>query len=535
MEHRNNKKVIIVIALLLLVGVIGLSFAYFTASTTRNNLTTSAVDTTVTIDNTEFIIEGKLAINDLNILPGHKSVSSIKVTAKGDHTINYNLIWDGINSLERLDYKVYKTTEEIVPTTTCRRITEEDNGLTKYYEECNISEIDSLGEVISSGSINKNTKITKEVLKSNESITATKEGETVYYYVVLEFPNLDKDQNIDMNSRFEGEITVESDEVEFPMNVSKVLSKYTKDDSRTGQITAAFKERTPTTVYSKEDDNGTSYVFAGENPNNWVKLGNLYFRIIRFNGDGSLRLIYSGEGSTQIIGEGTQIGIKELNNTATDNIYVGLQYMSEQVHGTEINSTVLGTDTSTDTTTLYGWYNSKIKPSYANIIDSNAGFCSDREPSTLNSSSNGAGGTGTTETYYGGYIRYVKGGVWQTTYEPTLKCKNTNDNLKIPVGLITADEYMLAGGGSPLNGTNYYNITFWLHTGQSYLTMSPSNFDRTYAWMFFAHYEGYLANWYVHHGFGVRPVINLKSTTKFINNGTGDPGTSTNPYEVVIS
>ena len=177
--EKNNKKVIIVITLLLVVSVIGISFAYFTASTTRNNLTTSNVDTTVTIDNTEFIIEGKLAINDLNILPGHKSVSSIKVTARGDHTINYNLIWDGINSLERLDYKVYKTNTEIVPTTTCRRITEEGNGLTKYYEECNITNITELGEVISSGSINKNTEITKEVLKSNESITATKEGETV--------------------------------------------------------------------------------------------------------------------------------------------------------------------------------------------------------------------------------------------------------------------------------------------------------------------------------------------------------------------
>ena len=169
MEHRKNKKIVFVV-MLLLVSVIGISFSYFTASTTRNNLTTSNVDTTVTIDNTEFIIEGKLAINDLNILPGHKSVSSIKVTARGDHTINYNLIWDGINSLERLDYKVYKTTEEIVPTTTCRRITEEGNGLTKYYEECNITNITELGEVISSGSINKNTEITKEVLKSNESI-----------------------------------------------------------------------------------------------------------------------------------------------------------------------------------------------------------------------------------------------------------------------------------------------------------------------------------------------------------------------------
>jgi len=525
--------------LLILVSVIGISFAYFTASTTRNNLTNSTVDTTVTIDNTEFIIEGKLAINDLDILPGHKSVSSIKVTARGDHTINYNLIWDGINSLEKLDYKVYKTNTEIVPTTTCRRITEEDQGLTKYYEECNISEIDSLGEVISSGSINKNTEITKEILKDNETITATKEGETVYYYVVLEFPNLDKDQNIDMNSKFEGEITVESDEVELPMNVSKVLSKYTKDDSRSGEITAGFKESTPTRVYSAADDNGTSYVFAGIDPNNWVKLGNLYFRIIRFNGDGTMRLIYSGEESPATAGSGTQIGTKAFNIDYTDNMYVGLQYTSGEVHGNNQNSTILGESSSTDATTLYGWYNSKIKPSYANLIDSNAGFCSDRNNYADKNGTISGGGTGTTTTYYGAYIKYAKGGSYQTSYAPILSCKNASDNLKLPVGLITADEYALAGGGSPLD-SSYYNTTFWLHTGQTYWTMSPCYFLAGKAVVFRVISTGYFyignsGTGSVDHVNGVRPVINLKSTTTFTNNGTGAPGSSTNPYEVVIS
>jgi len=618
MEHRKNKKIVIVITLLLVVGVIGISFSYFTASTTRNNLTNSTVDTTVTIDNTEFIIEGKLAINDLNILPGHKSVSSIKVTARGDHTINYNLIWDGINSLERLDYKVYKTNTEIVPTTTCRRITEEDQGLTKYYEECNITNITELGEVISNGSINKNTEITKEILKSNETITATKEGETVYYYVVLEFPNLDKDQNIDMNSKFEGEITVESSEVEYNkpsvriknsdstentitlnvegikasreidkyfykvndgeyqetrnsnivinqlnqnteytisiycidrggnrseeintkiktkeiLTMAQILDKYTKSTSRTGQITAPFTGNTPTTVYSKEDDAGTSYMFAGVNPNNWVKLGNLYFRIVRFNGDGSLRLIYSGEGSPATSGEGTQIGTKAFNSSFYDNMYVGLQYTSGQVHGTETNSTILGTSTSTDLTTLYGWYNNKVKPSYSSLIESNAGFCSDRDNYTDKNGTTSGGGTGTTITYYGGYIRYVKGGSDQPTYIPTLKCKNASDNLKLPVGLITADEYALAGGGENISG--YINTAFWLHTGQDYWTMSPSYYLGG-AYVFYLSSSGYFNSNNTSAAFGVRPAINLKSTTKFINNGTGPTGSITNPYEVVIS
>jgi len=598
------------IILFLLVSVIGISFAYFTASTTRNNLTTSALDTTVTIDNTKFIIEGKLAINDLNILPGHKSVSSIKVTARGDHTINYNLIWDGINSLERLDYKVYKTTEEIVPTTTCRRITEKETGLTKYYEECNITNITELGKVISSGSINKNTEITEEVLKSNESITATKEGTSVYYYVVLEFPNLDKDQNIDMNSKFEGEITVESSEIDFnknddvkgdlnilamyiqendeykevdvmpdtgyEINVSKsycnvngekdpnvsienykgklllsklqkgsncyiyfdeiafrvknILEKYTISTSRSGTLRTTFKSSTPTTVYSKADDNGTSYAFAGVNPNNWVKLGNMYFRIIRFNGDGSLRLIYSGEGSPATTGTGTRTGTSEFNTSYDNNMYVGLQYTNGQVHGTIKNSKILGENDSTDAKTLYGWYNNKIKPNYEKLIDTNAGFCSDREPSTDSSTSNASGGTGTTETYYGAFIRYKKGDTWQSTYTPTLTCKNASDNLKLSVGLITVDEYMLAGGGN-LKSSTYYNTSFWLHVGLSYWTMTPSDFTNNTAYTFAVWELGYNIISPLIGISSIRPVINLKASTSFEDNDAD--GTAENPFIVI--
>jgi len=64
--------------------------------------------------------------------------------------------------------------------------------------------------------------------------------------------------------------------------------------------------------------------------------------------------------------------------------------------------------------------------------------------------------------------------------------------------------------------------------------LSPYNYNSG-ARVFAVNSNGYLHWAYVTYTNGVRPVINLKSTTKFINNGTGDPGTSTNPYEVVVS
>ena len=48
-------------------------------------------------------------------------------------------------------------------------------------------------------------------------------------------------------------------------------------------------------LYAIEDENNTkSYYYRGEVNNNWVSFGNFYWRIVRINGDGSIRLIYSG-------------------------------------------------------------------------------------------------------------------------------------------------------------------------------------------------------------------------------------------------
>jgi len=314
-------------------------------------------------------------------------------------------------------------------------------------------------------------------------------------------------------------------------NVSSILDNYTKDNSRGGEITAPFTRSTPTTVYSKVDADGTSYVFAGENPNNWVKLGNIYFRIIRFNGNGSMRLIYSGEGKLETNGTGTQIGTKLFNVSYNNNMYVGLQYTNGNAHGTGTNSTILGASTSTDTTTLYGWYNSKIKPSYSNLIDTNAGFCSDRRHSTSSSGvpeNPGSAGTGTTRTYYRGYLVYQQGDI---KYTPDLLCPASGDNLKLPVGLITADEYALAGGGSQYK-TTANNMTFWLHTGEDYWTMTPVDFDSSKAFVYSVWSLGYIGGT-VNSAEGVRPVINLKATTTFLDNGAD--GTSSKPYVVKVS
>ena len=281
------------------------------------------------------------------------------------------------------------------------------------------------------------------------------------------------------------------------------------------------------TVYSLPDDDGTSYYYAGAAKNNYVKFADKYWRIVRFNGDESIRLIYQGTSATST-GTNSQIGTSAFNSSNSNNMYVGYKYTSGYVHGTENNSTIKGV--------LDNWYTSNLT-SYASKIDTNVGFCNDRESSTANTSSNGSGGTGTTQTYYGGYIRFVTGGGWQSNPTPTFKCKNIstdyftvsgsnkgNKALQYPIGLITADEVVTAGA----NGTAG-NSSFYLYTGQPYWTITPSNFEYSNAIEFYVNTNGSLSGTNVGSTRGVRPVINLRADTLFQEGGTG---TADNPYVV---
>ena len=146
----KNKKLIIVVASLLV--VIGVSFAYFAATTIFSGNGASVSGTTAIIGGSELKVEGSLSFNDLDIYPGHENVSSIKVTATGENElIPYNVIWEGTNTLNTsLNYTVYKTNTSMNVSASCEKKKSVVDGALRYYEECSISNVDQLGSAIAS-------------------------------------------------------------------------------------------------------------------------------------------------------------------------------------------------------------------------------------------------------------------------------------------------------------------------------------------------------------------------------------------------
>ena len=145
-------------------------------------------------------------------------------------------------------------------------------------------------------------------------------------------------------------------------------------------------------------------------------------------------------------------------------------------------------------------------------------------------------GYGTNNTVYAPTKRFLNTSwSWLGSQTPTLNCSQSNDlftasgsskgNKKLiyPIGLITADEVILAGGFGGSNNSSYY-----LYTGQDYWTLSPRFFNGGYASVFYVNSTGFLSSANVNGSYGVRPVINLKADLSFTGEGTID-----SPYEVI--
>ena len=105
-------------------------------------------------------------------------------------------------------------------------------------------------------------------------------------------------------------------------------------------------------LFKTTDDYGNTYYYRGIVNDNFVKFGknssnqDLYWRIVRVNGDNSIRLIYNGTNTNQT-GSGTLIGYSAFNSNPYDPAMIGYTYKLDQEYKetstvytyAEINST----------------------------------------------------------------------------------------------------------------------------------------------------------------------------------------------------
>jgi len=314
---------------------------------------------------------------------------------------------------------------------------------------------------------------------------------------------------------------------------------YTYITTQVGYSTNLFKEGTKKTdvgLYKTEDDLGDSYYFRGNPTNNYVKFGTyaedttltvydykqgtktvevsagtpMYWRIVRINGDGSIRLIYDGTAKAENYAQHVRtIGYTVYSRLYNDVKYAGYTY--DDGNGNQADSIIKEV--------IDSWYDKHLELNYGKYIADSI-FCNDRQARE-------EGGT----LYYASYDRLYNNS------DPALTCTNKEDRYTVndttngngllsnPVGLLTADEAFMAGGR---NGVGEYYLRpsepFWTATPDFF---TEGNSDNKRIW--YVANGGLIGSDELNERNGVRPVINLTSDVKF----TGD-GSFETPYEIVV-
>ena len=297
-----------------------------------------------------------------------------------------------------------------------------------------------------------------------------------------------------------------------------------------GSVKVTRVETTNGYLCKAKDAYGDSYYYRGNVTNNYVKFADKYWRIVRINGDGTVRVIYDGT-SAHANGESSrdrQIGTSAFNSSYNDNAYVG--YMYGQTGASTYAVAHANTNDSTIKAYIDNWYKTNIVGTTNEQYLADNVFCNDRSFAQNNSGT----GTGTILTYYRWY-----NGPWESNGYNTkmmLTCFQKNDAFTVsditkgngaltyPVGLLSTDEIVLAGGW------NVSNSGYYLYSGQAWWAFSP--YDSRDGADVRSVYSGGYAHDYdsVSSDFGVRPVLNLKpEVLKY-----GD-GTASNPYRLTES
>ena len=567
----QKKQTILVVASLLVV-VLSVTLAYFTAQIIGEgkNISVTSTDLKIVFTDTDGNIEG----ND--ITPGWSNSKTFTVKNEANGTYKYDIIIkDLVNTFKTYKYLQYK-------------ITSTDGGY-------NMTDYSYLPK-----------SSTKEDVALAYEISIDK-GKTHTYTIEIKYVNDESvDQSIDMGQSLSGTIYIR----EFTKPIMKLTDKLMADNPTIGPRTTftAFTETNTGTLYKATEQIGTNeskdvYYFAGDAKNNWVKFGkttessctykgkelfifndtglknvetqtecetyslcnhkslgpmlvenssmcgnetgtlltekatwngtstkDIYWRIIRTNADGSIKLLYAG---TSPDTDKAYVGASAFNTTYNDPMYVGYKYGTTG----SLENNRLNTNNSTIKTYVDNWYKNNLT-AYTKYLSNDAVYCNDR-----NLASGHTYSTSATKSFnYAPYERI------RTNKQPTYNCANMSDafsvnntsaKLDYPVGLMSIDELSYAGGESYTTLTAPYAWYYTNANGESsygsapFWALSPGGWGGSGSGVWDvvgSGFPGVLLNYGVDDSMAVRPSVSL-SSCNLISRGDGS---ANNPYTVYI-
>ena len=506
---KQLKKIYLYIGIFVAIIFIGATYAFFTAGMSSETSTTVRADA----GTMKITYDGGKDINLAGIYPKDDVWATKTITVTGNNTTDAEMYY---KLTLVVDSNTFKTDDplqyELVST----------NTSTNGEIIPNISKTDITGTSIELGS--------GKFAKANNAKHT--------YELKIYYPKKATSQNTNQGAAFSAHVEITS--AKAPKTNGKLSELVLYNNEVKTPITtpgAAISTASEALLASAEDDYGTSYYFRGAVTNNYVEFANKCWRIVRVEGDGSVKLILHNDNPTgaanpcDAANNSTSAAFARysdetyksaFNEKYNDNAYVGFKYGTPG--SSTYEATHANTNKSTILTNLETWYTNNLK-TYESVIDDNV-WCNDKSNVTDTSydpwsmTPNGLG-YGRNQTYYGATQRLVSTSKIVGGTGPSLKCNGELSKINSKVGLITADELAYAGYAIGTGNTTTYlqenaTDTYWW-------SLSPGYFDDGVAGVWgVGGSDGGFGSGDVSDADGVRPSISLKSTTNVTGEGTSD-------------
>ncbi len=548
MKSSKKKALTVTLGAILMVVTIGITYAFITTTLTGTK------KVTLTAGTLSLVLSEGNAITISDALPMYDEVGMIQ-----DKAFTFSL---ANNTSVSTDY-----TLKLQKIASASELSED---IVKYYLTK-----DGVGEpkllstltdgVIDTGIIEGNDTIEYILRMWIDSSVTTNEaisGKSLSYMLKIEASQADGQPSIPTTVTFAGitkEVNESPDGLFNYTSEGCIVDVMTQEKICPGEATNG--------IYAMEDDDSLSYFYRGE-VDNLVKFGSytkdyyvyrysdyefssleackyytssctednkvlkyaasdnvpMYWRIIRINGDGTIRMIYAGT-TPDATREDTGIGLSRYNEEYDDPKYAGYTY--------DKTTTEVDSDAKEE---IDNWYSNVFEGTVYDSQIAPSKFCSDS--SGYEDDAMGALLLGVDRIYSFSSIRRNFANLYgRGNASPTFKCtKETDENFggsyNLKAGLITYDEIMAAGGQITQNNSYYlYNGTKGNDDGWYFWSMTPAVFDGDGAGVGDVYGNGGALFYGVDDVGGLlRPVINLRSDITF---KSGTDGSTTAPYELV--
>lgn len=282
------------------------------------------------------------------------------------------------------------------------------------------------------------------------------------------------DESIASNNSLKGIISIKSKDNNQSFSDVILMNNQIKElVSKPGKEISSSDEG----LIAGNDDDGVTYYFRGDVRNNYVKFADQIWRIVRINGDKSVRIVLD----------------KTIENTYSYNT-------NELEEGNDNYSTLVSFDKSSIKKSLEDWYDFNISASAKYVVNSN--FCIDTNISKEEGNSK----------YYQSYVRVNE------DENPLHNCIGTK--IFTNIGLLSVDEAILAGSYKDKENKNTYlynsDITedWWLNSPHS---ITSENIVKMFTYQ---SETGSISNGIdIQSLRGIRPVINIRDTVNVTGTG----------------